>query len=517
MSERFTTSKRVICVSEANIRQSHLYLSGLADLFPRDSLGPASSRQGTGRLLRLDVEGISGPVLTDIPTDAKTGKSRGFFRRRSWVREFFRLHGVRPGDHIAIERKGDHHYSIRREIPQREITVAEFFAGIGLVRLALERRGFRVVFANDIDPDKAEMYRHNWPNDDHLVVGDIHKLSPSEVPTCDLFTASFPCNDLSIAGRWEGLNGRESSAFWGLIKLIREMGERRPRLVLIENVLGFLMRHGGRDFERALLALNDLGYVVDAFILNAIHWAPQSRARLFVVATNDDGRDRHPYAMECDARPDSLCVFINTHPHIRWDIRRLPSLPRSQNHLVDVLEDLPDDDGRWWNDERADYFMMQLSPRHSVAAQRMIRGKTYTYATAFRRVRNGRSMAELRCDGIAGCLRTPRGGSGRQILFKAGRRKRWVRLLTPRECARLQGVPDAYVIHVPLNQALFGFGDAVCVPAIEWIAEHILNPATQYVGCVSEISPSPLSPCSADLFSTASTLSVSPAAVKTGT
>lgn len=103
---------------------------------------------------------------------------------------------------------------------------------------------------------------------------------------------------------------------------------------------------------------------------------------------------------------------------------------------------------------------------------------SYQYATAFRRVRNGKSMAELRTDGIAGCLRTPRGGSGRQILFKAGKGKYQVRLLTARECARLQGVPDEYVINVGLNQALFGFGDAVCVPAIQWIAEHYLTPAT---------------------------------------
>ena len=85
-------------------------------------------------------------------------------------------------------------------------------------------------------------------------------------------------------------------------------------------------------------------------------------------------------------------------------------------------------------------------------------------------------MAELRVDGIAGCLRTPRGGSGRQILFKAGKGEYWARLLTPRECARLQGVPDTYKIKVPLNQALFGFGDAVCVPVMEWIATHYLNP-----------------------------------------
>jgi DNA (cytosine-5)-methyltransferase 1 len=370
----------------------------------------------------------------------------------------------------------------RRKSQGPGFTAAEFFAGIGLVRLALERENWRVVFANDIDPNKAEMYRHNWPKDDHLVVDDIHKLDIDQIPTCDLFTASFPCNDLSIAGRWEGLNGKESSAFWGFIRILREMGDRRPPLVMLENVVGFLMSHNGRDFETAMLALNELGYTVDAVILNAVHWVPQSRARLFVVAKLDTGEDRQPFAMETDVRPEALFEYINTHQNIRWDIRELPRLRRSRRLLPEIIENLPDDDPHWWSSDRVEYFMRQLSRKHEMQAKLLIGGRTYSYATAFRRVRNGRSMAELRVDGIAGCLRTPRGGSGRQILFQAGRGKCKVRLLTARECARLQGVPDAYKINVPLNQALFGFGDAICVPVLRWIARHYLNP-------VASVSP----------------------------
>jgi DNA (cytosine-5)-methyltransferase 1 len=178
--------------------------------------------------------------------------------------------------------------------------------------------------------------------------------------------------------------------------------------------------------------------------------------------------------MKSDVRPDALFEFIIDHPNIRWDIRDLPTLPKPNKRLADILENLPDDDSHWWNEERTKYFMNQLSVKHEEQAKRMIAGKSFSHATAFRRVRHGKSMAELRTDGIAGCLRTPRGGSGRQILLKAGRGKHQVRLLTARECARLQGVPDSYVINVPLNQALFGFGDAVCVPAVEWIAVNYL-------------------------------------------
>ena len=116
-----------------------------------------------------------------------------------------------------------------------------------------------------------------------------------------------------------------------------------------------------------------------------------------------------------------------------------------------------------------------MSPRRRALAEEMIAGKEWRYAAAFRRTRQGKPMVELRDDGLAGCLRTSRGGSSRQMIVKAGKGKFFVRLLTPRECARLMGADD-YPITAPVNQALFGFGDAVCVPVIEWIAEYYLNP-----------------------------------------
>jgi DNA (cytosine-5)-methyltransferase 1 len=162
-------------------------------------------------------------------------------------------------------------------------------------------------------------------------------------------------------------------------------------------------------------------------------------------------------------------------PDINWCIRKLPPLPSRQSNLQDILEDLSPNSQMWWSRERAEYLLNQMSKKHRATADTMIRGNKITYGTVFRRVRNGKSMAELRIDGIAGCLRTPRGGSGRQILFAAGKGRFAVRLLTPRECARLMGAGN-FVIKAPLNQALFGFGDAVCVPVIEWIARNYLNP-----------------------------------------
>jgi DNA (cytosine-5)-methyltransferase 1 len=359
-------------------------------------------------------------------------------------------------------------------------TVAEFFAGIGLMRIGLENAGWRIAFANDIDHDKWEMYEHHFGDTGEFVVGDIHKLESTQVPSVSLATASFPCNDLSLAGARHGLAGAQSSAFWGFVDILKVMKRerRQPPMVLLENVPGFLSSNSGRDFEDALLALNDLGYVVDTFVIDAARFVPQSRQRLFVVgkkARNSYELNENPGFYECEARPSALASFIVMHPDISWGIRRLPALPRCACRVEDILEDLPPNHQMWWSRKRCDYILSQMSAKHTARADEMIRGDIIRYGTVFRRVRNGKSMAELRIDGIAGCLRTPRGGSGRQILFVAGKGRFNVRLLTPRECARLMGAGD-FVLKVPLNQAFFGFGDAVCVPVIEWVARNYLNP-----------------------------------------
>lgn len=373
----------------------------------------------------------------------------------------------------------------RALVPQ--MTFLEFFAGIGLMRLGLERGGWSIAFANDIDEQKRAMYDAHFADaGDHFVLGDVHTIPVDQIPSATLATASFPCNDLSLAGSRDGLVGKQSSAFWGFVRVLEEMDARRPPLVLLENVPGFLTSHGGRDFEQALLTLNRLGYIVDAFILDAARFVPQSRQRLFVLGAQRAGqedalrvRERGPdytaRGYESDVRPRALASFIAAHPEIAWNIRDLPAQPALAVGLRDILEDLPQNAPEWWSDERARYLLNQMSPRHRAVAEQMIAGADWSYGTVFRRMRKGASMAELRTDDIAGCLRTPRGGSGRQILFKAGRGEYHVRLLTPREAARLMGADD-FTITASLNQALFGFGDAVCVPLIAWIATHYLNP-----------------------------------------
>jgi len=361
-------------------------------------------------------------------------------------------------------------------------TVAEFFAGIGLMRLGLERAGWRTIWANDNDPDKEAMYRFHFDTDDnnHFVLDDVHNLPAASVPYVGLATASFPCTDLSLAGARRGLAGSGSGAFWGFIDSIKNMGREKPALILLENVTGFLTSHEGNDFEAACNALNELGYSVDPFIIDAAHFVPQSRQRLFVVCSLQRSRlaveDPDQAFLESECRPPALADFIFWHPEINWNIRPLPGFPAKSRKLPEIIEDLSPNSSYWWNRERCNYLLNQMSPRHRAIADAMILGEATSYGTVFRRVRNGRSMAELRTDGVAGCLRTPRGGSGRQILFVAGKGRFKVRLLTPRECARLMGADDFRLDDkLALNKALFGFGDAVCVSVVEWIAKYYLN------------------------------------------
>jgi DNA (cytosine-5)-methyltransferase 1 len=324
---------------------------------------------------------------------------------------------------------------------------------------------------------------HFGDADQHFKLEDIHKLSGKDLPDVMLATASFPCTDLSLAGGRKGLRGAQSSAFFGFIDVLEGMGHRRPPLILLENVLGFLTSHGGADFESAMKAMNRLGYYVDPFVLNAKWFVPQSRPRLFVVASqaaNEDSAGRLGFRGSNRLYPKLLSKYIESHPEIRWSLHSLQEPPTtSPKSLKDILEDLPADTPEWWSQERAEYLYNQMSEKHLTIADRWIASSRWSYGTVFRRVRkqpdgHKRSMGELRWDGIAGCLRTPKGGSGRQILFKAGYGKYAARLLTPRECARLMGADD-FRITAPLNQALFGFGDGVCVPAITWIAENYLN------------------------------------------
>ena len=153
---------------------------------------------------------------------------------------------------------------------------AEFFAGVGLVRLGLERGGWQAVYANDNSESKQRFYEANFGSGE-FDLRDIAEVHGDDIPEVDLATASFPCTDLSLAGNRAGLEGTESGTFWEFVRILKEMKSRRPRQVFLENVTGFLSSHAGADFRASIQSLNSLGYVCDAMVVDAVNFVPQSR------------------------------------------------------------------------------------------------------------------------------------------------------------------------------------------------------------------------------------------------
>jgi len=361
------------------------------------------------------------------------------------------------------------------------VRAAEFFAGIGLMRLGLEAANVETVWANDIEPDKRDMYVANF-GDDEFVRADIRDISGESLPDVDIATASFPCTDLSLAGHRKGLGTTAappdetggSSMFWEFARVLGEMKGRRPPVVLLENVLGFASSHGGRDLRGAVAELNRLGYSCDLLAIDARHFVPQSRPRMFIVGLAEP--DPEDLLADDADRPDWARRIAFDMPDARLHTRALPPLPAGPGDLGGVVERFPPDAVEWWEDERVERFVASLSPIQRARLETLKQSRKPLWRTAYRRTRNGVAVWEIRADGIAGCLRTARGGSSKQALVQAGDGEARIRWMTPREYARLMGAPS-FRLDARRNQALFGFGDAVCVPVISWLAEHYIAPA----------------------------------------
>lgn len=363
------------------------------------------------------------------------------------------------------------------------LTVAEYFAGVGLVRMGLEPCGWRVVFANDISQKKYEMYKAFFPDaEQHYNIGDVYDVDPANIPPTLLATCSFPCIDLSLAGKMNGINGKHSSAFWGFVKSLRAQGENAPPIILLENVPGWLYSNKGADFRITIQTLNELDYACDVFILDALRFVPQSRQRVFIIGAklSVSGLDVNLLLQRQHTLTSvTLQKSLIANQDLKWFYTELPTPPPlRRSGLSEIIEEMNDGDDRWWKEDEVTRHFNMMSKTHRQMVKLLMESNKISYRTFYRRKR-AEQRAEVRPDDIAGCLRTAIGGSGKQFLIKAGDGQLKMRTMTPREYARLQGVPDGYQITVNDVQALTGFGDAVCVPVITWIAKHALNPLVE--------------------------------------
>lgn len=355
-------------------------------------------------------------------------------------------------------------------------TYFEFFAGGGMAGAGLGP-GWRRLFANDIDPAKAAAHLANFGEPERFRLADIHSLSTADLPgRADLAWASFPCQDLSLAGAGAGLAGSRSGtvwAFWRLIQTLAAEG-RAPRLVVLENVAGTLTSHGGADFAAIAQAFTDAGYRMGPLIIDAALFRPQSRPRLFLVGVRGvidaalvSPTPRGPFhppslqrALSHLPRPDAL---------LWW---RLPEPARRNLALADIIDDtLP-----CLAPAAAEKLLALTAPAHRERIDIARRSKGRTVGALCRRMRGGMQRAEVRFDGLAGCLRTPAGGSSRQFLIIVDCGEVRARLLSPRECARLMGLGDDYRLPPRATDAWRLTGDGVVVDVVRHLARHLLEP-----------------------------------------
>jgi len=366
----------------------------------------------------------------------------------------------------------------------------EFFAGGGMARIGLGST-WKCTFANDFCEKKAGAYRAFFGPSRELKVGDVGQLMIADLPgRADLAWASFPCQDLSLAGNGAGLDGKRSGSFrsfWTLVKGLVDEG-RAPNLVVLENVTGALTSHSGNDFTSIIRAFTESGYRVGAVVINAAHFLPQSRPRLFVIGFHGKAAIPSKLVSGVPSGPWHTKSLIKGYENLperlarNWVWWRLPVPSQTVPSLASLIEDRPSG-VRWHTESETAKLLRLMTSAHRKKVTNASQVGSRLVGTIYRRTRPDRrgtmvQRAEVRFDGISGCLRTPVGGSSRQTVIIVEKGRVRTRLLSPREAARLMGVPDSYPLPSSYNDAYHLFGDGLAVPVVKWLESHLLWPLT---------------------------------------
>jgi len=371
-------------------------------------------------------------------------------------------------------------------------TFYEFFAGGGMVRAGLGP-AWQCLFANDFDHKKGRVYRDNW-GDNELRTADVGSLKFHDVPgAADLAWASFPCQDLSLAGGGAGLKGNRSGTFWLFWKLMKAViaDGRAPGMIVLENVCGALTSHDGEDFTTICNALQDAGYATGALVIDASLFVPHSRPRLFIacvragVAIPDRCRSNAPSLLWHTKALRIAYEKLPSRTKSNWVWWKLPAPSARTTSLADLIEEDP---AGWYSKEETKQLIAKMSDLNKAKLEDAKDANRRIVGGLYRRTRqdeSGRKVqrAEIRFDDLSGCLRTPAGGSSRQVILVVEGSSVRARLISSRETARLMGLPDTYILPENYNEAYHLTGNGVVVPVVRHLAEHICEPVLQ---CLEE-------------------------------
>lgn len=346
-----------------------------------------------------------------------------------------RLRAMKPSDVVRLQTKP-------------LFTFIDLFAGIGGLRRGFDAIGGKCVFTSEWDQYSQQTYRANFPDDDHTVHGDIRAIQAADIPAHDVLLAGFPCQPFSLAGvsKKNSLNRPhgfqcdvQGTLFFDVARIIQH---HKPKAFLLENVKNLKSHDRGRTFEVIMKTLQeDLGYRVQTRIIDARHWVPQHRERIFIVGFRDDTE----FSFDDLIIPDSA---------------KVPT-------LADILH--PED-----GSEQDDRFLE--GPKGRVQARYTLSDHLWTYlqnyAEKHRLKGNGFGFGLVGPKDVARTLSARYHKDGSEILIKQPRKN--PRRLTPRECARLMGFErkgeKPFTFMVSDTQAYRQFGNAVVVPVVEAIA-----------------------------------------------
>lgn len=343
----------------------------------------------------------------------------------------------------------------------------DFFAGSGLVCEGL-RAYFTPVWANDICHKKAAIFSANHPKE-IFRIGPIEDVKGEELPQACLSWGSFPCQDLSLAGNMGGISKDRSGLVWQWLRVMDEM-DSMPPIAVAENVLGLISASKGSHYRSLHEAFVSRGYKVGAVIIDASFWVPQSRKRVFVIAVKQDistAEFESENPIWC--HPPSLQRAANGLANWVWWHIPTPTVKKTTlENIIDM--NAPSDD-----ESRKARLLDLIPPKHREKMERAYHEDHFVFP-GYKRIRQGKQVLELRFDGMAGCLRTPKGGSSKQVLVIRQNGSLNTRLLTVREAAMLMGVRNSYKIPGSYNDGYMAMGDAVAVPVTRHLARHLLSP-----------------------------------------
>ncbi|WP_299773024.1 DNA (cytosine-5-)-methyltransferase [uncultured Pseudoteredinibacter sp.] len=330
-----------------------------------------------------------------------------------------------------------------------EFTFIDLFAGIGGIRRGFESIGGQCIFTSEWDKYSQKTYRANYP-DHHPVVGDITKVDSALIPDHDVLLAGFPCQPFSLAGvskknslgRAHGFEcNTQGTLFFDVERIIEA---KRPKAFLLENVKNLASHDKGKTFKIITQTLEKkLGYKIFHKVIDANGFVPQNRQRIFIVGFRDDV----PFTWDSFLHPGKGAVTMKDilHPE---NGREGEEQPYTEGSKASVKKDF------------------------------IISTKLWTYLKNYKKKHeekgNGFGFGMVTGTDTCRTLSARYHKDGSEVLISRGRNKN-PRRLTPRECARLMGYPDALKIPVSNTQAYRQFGNSVVVPVIDEIA-RIMRP-----------------------------------------